>query len=237
MIIIFILIFGSFCFLTAQEKEDLELLQSLTEEENDSEFLDALQKEDEIIAAQNEIISQENEWIEQEKEKIKKKKRQNKKGEGGYLGTGLNFPLNICTNNFQIPLGVSLFWQGNREYIAFKFNCNFDFIKYSEEAVNFSSFLSLGLSPIHNEFCFVGLYGTWGNDVIDNYSYFSYGVSGLLLFNFSKKWSAFINCDATYRNKGEYLDKEKNAPYPPSFDNSWRVCPSIGICYNYLWFR
>ena len=255
---IFVLVFTSFCFLNAEENNDdlqslqeinleSQLLQALGEEENDSSFLDALEDSNDLITDENESIIQEKERIEQEKEAEKiakqderKKKRENK-GLSEYFGLGANILLNpyvdVENTEFdanQMPMGISLHWLGNYGFVTGKASLNWDFVKYTDKNVSFVGCFSLGITPIHNDYCFIGFYGTVGAEEIEKYSYASYGGSVNLLFNFPNRFGIFLNLDATCRTSGTYKGDEEIPPYLPAYTGTWRVCPSIGITYTFL---
>lgn len=225
IVLTFLFILGSIAFVNAQE--------------DDSNWLDSFLDEDEMILEQNEKIVQEEKDSERDKLISKNRKKENRVI-SGYICTGVNIPFNFDMtieekSGSTFPFGISLHGIGNQGYIAFKGNVNCDFIKYSKDSsVLFSCTLSLGLTPMHNEFCYIGLFGTFGIDEIDNYTYPSYGGSGTVIFNFAKRWGILINCDATCRQKGEYKGEKKIDPPAPHFVGSWRVCPSIGFTYNFI---
>ena len=151
---------------------------------------------------------------------------------------GPSAPFNLTSdsdktlNKLPFPLGISLHGVACYTYVSLKGNIGWDFVKYAEEtSVLFGATISAGLSPIHNDYWFIALYGTVGFEKIENYSYVSYGASGTVMVNVSDHLGIFINCDATYRATGDYKGDEEIAPYDPLFLKSWRVCPSIGISY------
>ena len=149
------------------------------------------------------------------------------------LNTGAQFDNIFGEQSF--PLGISLHAISFYTYISLKSNMGWDFVQYSERAtVLFGGTFSLGFSPIHNDYCFIGFYGTMGLEEIDNYSYTSYGISAIGSFNFSDRFGIFVNCDALCRLKGVYKGDEEIPPYEPLFLNTWRIYPSIGIIYTFI---
>ncbi len=157
-----------------------------------------------------------------------------------FVALGLNVPFNISSdsdvtlNDNTFPYGISAHLQSSYMYISFKGNINFDFVKYSEKTSTLvGANLSLGASPIHNDYLFVGLYGTLGFDEINKYSYIAYGGSAYIGFNFSEKLGLFFNLDVTRRSSEQYNGDEEEPPYDPLFIDSWRICPSIGLSYTF----
>lgn len=224
-VIVFFMIFAACCFLNAQE--------------DDFGWLDSFQNEDEMIADENGKALQEKQEIEKEKEKVKKQKKQNKNA-SIYFGVAANVPFNTGgasdsnSSGSSFPLGVSLHGMGNSHFLTLKGNVSWDFVKLTAETpVIFSFTLSGGISPVYNDFCFIGLYGTFGGDTIGDFTYTSYGGSATVLFNFTERLGIFINCDALYRQKASYKGSEETEPVS-SFSGTWRICPSIGISYNFL---
>lgn len=223
-ILLFMLIFSSLCFITAQE--------------NDSSFLDVFQEEDEMISAQNDKYAQENEENERKQEKIKKKKLN--LNLLLYGAAAANIPINFTVDskidlpNKTFPIGVSLHFASAVSYLTLKGNINWDFITFSDKtSMIFGGSISLGLTPIHNEFLFLGIYGTAWFDKIEDYMYTSYGPSATVIFNLPKNFGVFLNCDFIYRTKEKYQGHLAN-PDKPRFLNSWRICPSVGISYNII---
>lgn len=223
-ILLFMLIFSSLCFITAQE--------------NDSSFLDVFQEEDEMISAQNDKDAQENEENERKQEKIKKKKLN--LNLLLYGAAAVNIPYNFTVDskidlpNKTFPVGASLHLVYAVSYLTLKGNINWDFITFSDKtSMIFGGSISLGLTPIHNEFLFLGIYGTAWFDKIEDYMYTSYGPSATVIFNLPKNFGVFLNCDFIYRTKEKYQGNLAN-PDKPRFLNSWRICPSIGISYNII---
>ena len=159
-----------------------------------------------------------------------------------YAGLGANAPFNLTTdsdttlNDTSFPLGISLHLVASAGWVSTKGNLNWDFIKYSEKtSAIFNGTFSFGITPIHNDYCFIGVYYTIGYDEIENYSYpYAQGGSINMLFNFSKRFGMFLNCDATYRGNENYKGDEEIAPYAPRFLDSWRICPSIGFAFTFL---
>lgn len=157
-----------------------------------------------------------------------------------FAALGANVPINFSINsgstisNNSFPFGISIHALASFTYLSFKGNIAWDFINFSNKTyVVFGGSISLGVAPIRNDFLFLGLYATAWFDKIENYTYTCYGGSGTVIFNLPKKWGVLINCDATYRVKENY-GGSKTIPSPARFLNSCRVCPSIGISYNFL---
>lgn len=241
---VFICMIITFGLLYAQENEDFDnqFLPTFDEEDN-SGSLDALQESNEIIAEENERIVQEIEEAEQRKQRERAAKWENKM-RLRYLSVGLSAPFNFNTEKASgelydtpFPLGISAQYTGSFSYTTFKTNLNWDFVKYtSGDKVNFLWTASLGFTPIHNDICFIGIYGTLGllDEEIEKYSYTSYGASINAMYNFSDRFGLFLNIDATYRGKEKYKGDEEVAPYIPRYLDTWRVCPSIGFFYNFM---
>ena len=186
-----------------------------------------------------------------EREKLKEEEKQQKalerieklqsKNHITFISLGVNAPFNISyepdttLNDTSFPLGMSAHLVSSYMYISGKGNVNCDFIKYSEKtSAVIGGTVSLGITPVHNSYWFIGLYGTFGFEKIENYSYPSYGGSVNMLFNFSNRFGIFMNVDATHRGKATYEGDEEIAPYDPLFLNSWRICPSIGFSYTFM---
>lgn len=244
----------SFAFVCAEEADAMQdhFLPSL-DDEDESGLLDALQDSTDIIAQENEKIAQEEakkqreqaarkERIAQAKQREREAKRQNKTLLGS-VAVGANAPFTLNTNpkskdgyDTPIPLGVSVYYIGNLSIFTFKTNLNWDFIKAkNDDSVRFNWIGSIGLTPIHNEYCFIGFYASMGLiDKIEKYEYTSFGGSANLLLNLSGNFGMFANLDATYRSKAEYKGDEEVAPYVAHYLNTWRVCPSIGFFYTFM---
>ena len=206
------------------------------------------QKQQEELARQEEERLKEQERLEREriKEEEKRQKtleraeRLKNKSALTFASAGMNIPFNFSKdanttlNKLSFPAGIAVHLVGAYKYVTAKGNLNWDFIKFAEEtAVIFSGTISLGITPIHNDFCFIGVYYTMGFDKIENYSYTMYGGTVSMLFNFSNRFGMFINCDATYRGTENYKGDEGNVPYEPRFAKSWRICPSIGFAFTF----
>lgn len=241
--ILFVGILLSFCFVYAEEVSGEDALGTNP--------LDALQDFNKEIEEENEKILQEQEEEKRQKKRIKQEEKRQKAQERAeklqpknyitFVALGANAPFNISSNpdttlnDTSFPMGMSAHLVSSYMYVSFKGTVNCDFIKYSKKtSAIIGTNLSLGLTPIHNDYWFIGLYGSFGFEKIEKYSYPSYGGSVNMLFNFSDRFGLFINCDATHRGTAEYNGDEEIAPYEPLFLNSWRICPSIGFSYTFM---
>ena len=158
----------------------------------------------------------------------------NRKTHGTYIAIGANVPINLNVNNESFPVGISIHAISAFRYISVKGNIGWDFIKFKEDtSILFDGSISLGFALAHNDFLFAGLYATAYFDKIENYFYTSYGASGTVIFNLPKNWGIFINCDATFRTNEFYKGDEPIPPYEARFLRSCRICPSIGVSYNF----
>lgn len=214
-------------------------LSIIAAQKSQSSFLDEFQDEDEMILQQNEKDAQEKEENEKKQEKIKEKKKLNLELLL-YGAAAVNIPYNFTVDskvdlpNKTFPIGASLHFVSVVNYLTLKGNINWDFITFSDKtSMIFGGSISLGLTPIHNEFMFLGIYGTAWFDKIEDYMYTSYGPSATVIFNLPKNFGVFLNCDFIYRTKEKYQGDLAN-PDKPRFLNSWRICPSIGISYNII---
>ena len=247
-----ILIFlGIFCSAFSEEVEDNQkvnnvmeesqnqLLNILNEDSGELEGLDILQENSEIFVMENEETAKKNEEarpINQIKKKMKNKPL-------WYVSLGADIPFtfkSIQENMFDkdnmegFPFGIILQTITVVKLWSFKGNVSFDFAKYAGYDYGFilSPMLSLGISPIHNDYLFLGLYGTVGGEVIGDYLFWSGGLSGSVVFNFTQKLGLFVNVDATYRF-GETYSGDGNAPTNRvELKNTWRIVPSIGITFR-----
>ena len=225
-------------FVYTQNNDDSQN-QFAFEDEKVLDLLDALQESNEILSQKNDSIIQENEKNELKKKWIINGKKQNKDFlTVAALAVNVPFNLNsepsIVLNKTSFPLGISANYVTSYMYIAFKGTINYDFIKYSEKnSTIFGVTFSFGITPIHNDYCFIGLYGTFCSEEIEKYDYTpSFGGSATALFSISNHLGIILNIDATYRGAAKYNGDEVIAPYEPIFLNSWRICPSIGVSYT-----
>ena len=226
-------------FVNAEEIDDsqsqlLEIFGDEAQKEADDSF-DAL----EILQESNDEYVQKNEEIIQDTKKKNKERNRKNASLSSFIGAGYNIPFNLnydtAVKTSDFPSGISAHYITSYMYISGKANLNWDFQKYTDNtAVISGATFSLGLTPIHNEYCFIGLYGTFGTDKINDYSYTAYGASATVIFNIAHNFGLLINCDATHRSLEKYNGTEDPAPYPPHFLNSWRICPSIGITYRFM---
>lgn len=214
-------------------------LSIIAAQKSQSSFLDEFQDEDEMILQQNEKDAQEKEENEKKQEKIKEKKKLNL-GLLLYGAAAVNIPYNFTVDskvdlpNKTFPIGASLHFVSVVNYLTLKGNINWDFITFSDKtSMIFGGSISLGLTPIHNELLFLGIYGTAWFDKIEDYMYTSYGPSATVIFNLPRNFGVFVNCDVIYRTKEKYQGDMAN-PDKPRFLNSWRICPSIGVSYNII---
>ena len=240
--------------------EGLDLLQENIDSQNfedmHNQLVEALEEEFiieglDILQENNELIEEENTKIVIEQKKIKKVKKNNQEILG-YLSLGLNMPFYSNAESLEKDLnsglkGISFHYIGNIKKITFKGNLNWDYTK--TQNLLFSKTISIGYSPIHNSSCFIGLYGTLGFDKIQEKTYTSPGLSGVLLYNMSDTFGVFINLDAislkeseekntsySARNRNNLIEGDisiENTPSQPRNLNTWKICPSIGFFYNF----
>lgn len=246
----------SFCFVFAEEDyddfQDMQdlFIQSLNNIEANSAFLDALDESNEIIEEENSRIEEEKKQaerkkeLEKEMEKEAKERLRSMKSKNNTMVSAVSFGGNVPfalsanspTNELgSVPFGILLQYTGSSYFWSTKFNLNWDFIKYADNnSPHFIWTASLGISPVHNDYCFIGFYGTIGSDKIENYSYTSYGGSIDMMFYFTERFGLSLNLDATCRGKAEYKGDEEIPPYLPLYTDSWRISPSIGFVFTFI---
>ena len=214
-----------------------KILDTIKSETIDNSVLDVIQENNEIISEENKEIAKENE----ESKIINKLKKKATNKPVIYKALGVEFPFSFVNwdssdlfeNSF--PFGITCQFPVVVKLWSFKGNINFDFVPFEdgENIFSLSGFLSLGIAPVHNDFLFLGLYGTVGVEFLDDFIYTSAGGSGTIVFDFTKLIGLFVNVDATYRfgenNKSDtVVDIGLN-----SLKQSWRFSPSIGIAIRH----
>ncbi len=245
-----------------QNIEDIQnqILQSLndsnsqeTENTETSDILEILESNAEIIAEEQEKekleqeqeekrIAEQKEKEQQQKKAAREQKRQNNYMTG-YLGGGVNFtspiaidyPSNVVEINS--PVGLSFSAVTSMSYIALKLNVECDFIKYYPTQKDESVFtaLSVGFTPVHNNYIFLGFFGTFGLDTIGSYSYTSFGASATFMVHLGNFFVVYTNIDATRRSKGKIKDDAKESiGFPSLYSNTWRISPSVGIAIRLM---
>ncbi len=244
---IFVLVFTSFCFLNAEENNDMEELQNQlleilndeSEKNNKSDTLEILQENNEDYGQKNEEITQEEEKkiaAEKEKKKADKKGRKQNIDMLPQYFFGVNFPFmynegNSLDNLFGTKsFGVSLGALSSMNFLSFKFNINYDFNINEAISEAGSYFLSFGISPVYNSDFFFGCYFSLGWENIDKYSFTNIGTSSTMIFRCVKLLKIYINVDATYR----YPDSKKETPEKlVCLVNTWRISPTLGLCFGF----
>lgn len=216
-----------------------QLLQILNEEKT----IDGM----EALQAATEQFAQENEQVAKQKEEAKpinqiKNKAKNKPVFYQAYGIELPFTLHelnmesldniISSKNF--PWGITCQANAVVKFWSFKGNINLDFVPYLEETHKFSltGFISLGMAPIHNDFLFLGLYGTAGLEFLGDFIIPSVGGTGTCVINLSKNFGIFVNLDATYRYGQSFTGNEYEEVPAFSIKNTWRVSPSVGLAFR-----
>ena len=214
-----------------------KILDTIKAETIDNSVLDVIQENNEIISEENKEIAKENE----ESKIINKLKKKATNKPVIYKALGVEFPFSFVNwdssdlfeNSF--PFGITCQFPVVVKLWSFKGNIKFEFVPFEdgENIFSLSGFLSLGIAPVHNDFLFLGLYGTVGVEFLDDFIYTSAGGSGTIVFDFTKLIGLFVNVDATYRfgenNKSDtVVDIGLN-----SLKQSWRFSPSIGIAIRH----
>lgn len=244
-----------------QEEMHIQLLQvlgenGLVDNNNDvvkSDILDVLEENNEIIAdeldeeKEKSDLEKEKERIAEEKYKqkikaIKKNKLQNN-DMTGYFNVGINCPIfsgfRSSNNDYDIvsPVGFSGSAVTSKSYIALKINFECDIVKYfeSDESSSMFTTLSVGCTPVHNDYFFLGIFGTVGFDTIGDYSYTSVGGSGTCIWHCSNFLGVFLNLDITNRVASNAKDSENEDNFAiQGYKGTWRISPSIGLTFIFL---
>ena len=152
---------------------------------------------------------------------------------------GMNYPVTSIKDNSSPMLaqsvGFSVSILGNYSFLTAKGGFCIDNIEYPENSSSKEKktttvmSLSLGVSPIHGQKYFLGLYGTLTFDEIGNYSYTGVGASATFVYNFSFLFGLFMDFDATYRFKAKGPELTNSLP---TYLGSWRFNPSIGVVFK-----
>ena len=215
-----------------------QLLQLLNENQLNQDSLNA-------IAATNEVIAEEHEAQKAEIEYNKTKnviKRNLKNRPNSYLAIGFNVPLQLNTldmesisNSFEnlTNWGVSFHRiQFGTKWFSVKLDGAFNFIELNEKKEFSMSIMGyLGLSPFHNRYFYLGLYGGLGIDFISSYSCLDVAGCGVFNLNLSENVGIFVNVDAAYRVSGSWFNEETPDPgYKVA--KMWKLTPSIGLSFK-----
>ena len=174
-----------------------------------------------------------------QKEQIKKNKLKNKPYQFACFGVDALVNIgsldsiftsdssNIFFGGFYQPIIVYDLW-------TFKGAIGLDFLKnqFSEPFTSLYFVASLGIAPLHNDYLYLGIYGTYCFETINCYTYNSFG--GSLTFGFKCSDSVFflMNLDATYRLTEKQPDVDDDYVYMNSLLGSWRVSPSASIAFK-----
>ncbi len=259
-ICLFVFILVSFSYVNSQENSDLQniediqnqILQSLNDSNSqsnetteNSDILKILEENNKIIAEEQQKNIQEQEREKraaQEKKMAEFKEKHKNRFMTGYLGGGVNFssPLvsGISDKIYEVssPVGASFTTLFSIEWYAYKLNLDFDSVYYSStQSKNSSCFLfSLGLTPIHTNYAFLGVFFTVGNETINNYSYISLGVSGNFIIHLGKALGLYVNIDATKRSEGEWDTSDHITLTSLDYADTWRVSSSVGVVIQLL---
>ena len=239
-----------------QEEMQMQLLQALGDKEfveNDdnafeNDILNILEENNEIMADELEEekeksdLQKEEEKIAEEKYKQKKKAIQKQKEQNknmtGYFGLGVNYPIFLgfdsSNDDFEIvsPVGFVGSVLTSKSYIALKLDFEFDLVKYLETDKDNSVFttFSVGCTPVHNDFLFLGIFGTVGFDSIGDCSYTSVGGSGTCIWHCSNFLGVFLDLNVTKRVVGKVKDsKIEDDSIIPRYTGTWRISPSVGL--------
>lgn len=260
IICLFVFILISFSYVNSQENSDLQNLEDIQNQIlqsiNDSNFQSNETTENsdilKILEENNKIIAEEQQKNIQEQEREKRAAQEKKRAEfkekhknrfmSAYLGGGVNFssPLvsEISDKIYEVtsPVGLSFTTIFSIENQAFKLNLDFDSIYYSSTQSKKSSFFSfsLGFSPLHSNYAFLGLFATFGFESINNYSYSSFGVSGNFIIHLGKALGLYVNIDATKRNEGKWDTSDHITLTSLDYADTWRVSPSVGVVIQLL---
>ena len=211
--VFFVCLMVSFCFANTEgsNSESIEdsvqdmqnqLLQAL----NNNSALDILEENAKIMTEKNEEIEKENKDAEiKEKEEAKKKKKEARKKRNennystGYLGVGCNFSTSES-------LGFHASYVGSRNFFTIKMNGDFNSSK--------CFFFSGGLTPIHSDNAFLGLFATAGTDSERDGTLF--GVSGTFIWNFARVIGFYFNLDCI------------------KYSYNWKLFPTLGLSICFL---
>ena len=171
-----------------------------------------------------------------QKEQIKKNKLKNKPYQFACFGVDALVNIgsldsiftsdssNIFFGGFYQPIIVYDLW-------TFKGAIGLDFLKnqFSEPFTSLYFVASLGIAPLHNDYLYLGIYGTYCFETINCYSYNSLG--GSLSFGFKCSDSVFLllNVDSTYRLSEKQPEQDDDFVYMDSLLGTWRVSPSASI--------
>jgi len=254
-----ICLFFTLCITNAEEVYDSDILSILQENSKivAEETLDSSDDSNESIQTENEditnvlnILQENNEKIAQENEEREKIAKESEKinrskklqdlvsSNSVYFTMGLNYP--FCLSNsspiFSKSIGLSVSGIGNYSFLTIKggfdaINIPYPEINLSKDdgTTNFGS-ISIGISPIHSQKWFLGLYGTMGFDEIGLYQYNSIGGSVTFIRNFVSSFfpgiGFYINIDATYKFKASGPELPNSSP---AYLGTWNILPSIGF--------
>lgn len=181
--------------------------------------------------------SQRNAELEKNKQKeaVKKNKLKNKPYQFACFGVSASIsPINLELSSADFTnFAFGLFYQPILVYNIWTFKGSVGgelFKNYQNEAI-FSLYIlgSLGISPLHNDYLYLAIYGTYCFETMNGYTYHSAGGSLTFGFKCSNIVFAIINLDATYRFT-ENFDTEYEDIIPMnSLYGTWRFAPSISI--------
>lgn len=219
----------------------------------ETDILNVLEENNEIIAdeldeeKERSDLEKEKERIAEEKykQKIKAIKENKLKNNDmtGYMSIGINCPifssLNFPNDELEVvsPIGFVGAVVTSKSFIALKLNLECDIVKYLESEENSFMFttLSVGYTPVHNDYVFLGIFGTVGFDTIGDYSYTSVGGSGTCIWHCSNFLGVFLNLDITNRVASNVKDSENEDNFAiQGYKGTWRISPSIGLTFIFL---
>lgn len=131
---------------------------------------------------------------------------------------------NLFFGGFYQPIIVYDIW-------TFKGAIGLDFLKnqFSEPFTSLYLVASLGIAPLHNDYLYLGLYGTYCFETINNYTYNSFGGSLTFGFKCSDVVFLILNLDGTYRVTEKQPEEDADYVYMDSLLGTWRVSPSVSL--------
>ena len=244
-----LLLFATFCFANSDESiitsdsfrtaflalQD-EIIVTLQVSNSDIFVASAMEELSNASQSQRSSVLEKN----KQKEQIKKNKLKNKPYQFVCLGIdalanfdsfesilSLDNSSNLCFGGFYQPIVVYDIWS-----IKCAIGMDFSKNKFSEPLNTLYLIGSIGMAPLHNDYLYLGIYGTYCFESVNCYSYNSLGGSLSFGFKCSEAVFLLLNIDATYRITESQPEPDDDYVYMNSLLGSWRVSPSASIAFK-----